>query len=118
MTNTAGTDPEIMEHRYPVILNRYEIRKNSGGKGKYSGGNGITRELTFTEPVSLSVLTQHRNQTPYGLQGALPGKTGEQFIIRKNGEQEALDSIDGADLEAEDKFVIHTPGGGGFGDRN
>lgn len=115
MTNTAGTDPEILEHRYPVILNRYEIRKNSGGKGHCNGGNGITRSLRFTEQVSLSVLTQHRAQKPYGMQGGKPGKTGKQFVIRKNGEREALSAIDGADLNAGDKFIIHTPGGGGFG---
>lgn len=118
MTNTAGTDPEIFEHRYPVILNRYEIRTNSGGNGSHSGGNGITRELTFTKPVSLSVLTQHRNQKPYGLKGGKPGKNGKQFIIRKNGERKVLDAIDGADLDAGDQFIIHTPGGGGFGDGN
>jgi 5-oxoprolinase (ATP-hydrolysing) len=118
MTNTAGTDPEILEHRYPVRLERYEIRKKSGGKGNYSGGNGITRELSFLEAVSLSVLTQHRIQKPYGLQGGKPGKTGNQFIIRKDGRKESLESIDGSDLESGDRFVIHTPGGGGFGNPN
>lgn len=115
MTNTAGTDPEILEHRYPVILNCYEIRKGSGGRGKYTGGDGITRKFRFTEPVSLSVLTQHRRQQPYGLQDGQPGKTGEQVIIRSNGEKESLDAIDGAELEAGDQFIIDTPGGGGFG---
>ncbi|MDZ7718266.1 MAG: hydantoinase B/oxoprolinase family protein [Balneolaceae bacterium] len=68
MTNTRATDPEILEHRYPVILNRYQIRKKSGGNGKWKGGNGIIREMKFTEPVTLSVLTQHRTVPPYGLE--------------------------------------------------
>ncbi len=115
MTNTAGTDPEVLEHRYPVKLDRYEIRNQSGGNGKYRGGNGITRELTFLAPISLSVLTQHRKEFPYGLHGGKPGKTGEQYIIRKNGSRESLKSIDGAELESGDRFIIHTPGGGGYG---
>lgn len=115
MTNTAGTDPEILEHRYPVRLERYEIRKNSGGHGYHTGGNGITRKFIFLEPVSLSVLTQHRKQKPYGLNGGNTGKTGEQLVLRKDGSQEFLESIDGADLAAGDSFIIKTPGGGGFG---
>ena len=115
MTNTAGTDPEILEHRYPVRINRYAIRKNSGGAGKHKGGDGIERELTFLKPVSLSVLTQHRAEVPYGIKGGKPGLAGRQWVIRKNGETEELSSIDGKELEAGDKFIIQTPGGGGFG---
>jgi len=116
MTNTAGTDPEILEHRYPVRLERYKIRKSSGGTGKYQGGNGITRELSFLEPVSLSVLTQHRKVRPYGLNGGREGKRGSQYIIRKKGNKEDLNSVDGAKLQPGERFVIHTPGGGGFGE--
>jgi 5-oxoprolinase (ATP-hydrolysing) len=115
MTNTAGTDPEILEHRYPVRLERYEIRKQSGGNGRNKGGNGITRELLFLEPVSLSVLTQHRRERPYGLQGGKPGKQGSQFVIRKDGNKHQLNPVDGIEIKAGDRFVIHTPGGGGFG---
>lgn len=115
MTNTAGTDPEILEHRYPVRLDRYAIREKSGGKGKNKGGNGIIRELTFLEAVSLSVLTQHREQTPYGLNGGKNGAPGRQWIIRKNGAREELKSVDGAELTAGDRFIIQTPGGGGYG---
>lgn len=115
MTNTAGTDPEILEHRYPVRLERYEIRADSGGAGLHPGGNGIERELTFLESVSLSVLTQHRKEAPYGQQGGGPGKTGSQFVVRKNGSREALDSIDGSEVEEGDRFIIRTPGGGGYG---
>ncbi|MGK7368583.1 MAG: hydantoinase B/oxoprolinase family protein [Candidatus Halalkalibacterium sp. M3_1C_030] len=115
MTNTAGTDPEILEHRYPVRLDRYAIRKDSGGNGRYQGGNGIERELTFLEPVSLSVLTQHRVEAPYGLEGGKAGATGKQWIIKRNGNKEQLSSISGSELEAGDKFIIQTPGGGGYG---
>ncbi|SMO54698.1 hydantoinase B/oxoprolinase family protein [Gracilimonas mengyeensis] len=115
MTNTAATDPEILEHRYPVRLDRYAVRENSGGKGSHSGGNGLIRELTFMKPVSLSVLTQHRKNAPYALQGGKDGEKGKQWIIRENGEKEEMESVDGAELEAGEKFILHTPGGGGFG---
>ncbi|MDZ7771413.1 MAG: hydantoinase B/oxoprolinase family protein [Balneolaceae bacterium] len=115
MTNTAGTDPEILEHRYPVRLERYGVRKGSGGKGRRRGGDGIVRELSFLEPVSLSVLTQHRRQAPYGLQGGEPGACGEQRVIRVDGREEELGPVDGAELEAGDRFQLLTPGGGGYG---
>lgn len=115
MTNTRGTDPEILEYRYPVQLDKYEIRRGSGGKGKYSGGSGILREMTFLEPVRLTVLTQHRIEQPYGLRGGKPGKKGEQWVIYKNGAREQLKSVDGRDLQIGDRFVLKTPGGGGYG---
>jgi 5-oxoprolinase (ATP-hydrolysing) len=115
MTNTRITDPEVLEHRYPVRLNRFEIRQDSGGKGKFRGGNGIIREILFLEPVSLSILTQHRIEKPYGLNGGESGKIGRQFIIRKNGEIEILKGVDGAELEAGDTICIETPGGGAWG---
>jgi len=115
MTNTRITDPEIMEHRYPVRLERFEIRKNSGGKGKHNGGDGVIREISFLKPVSLSLLSQHRKQVPYGLKDGLPGKKGEQFVRRKNGKIEKLKGLDKTKMKAGDKFVIKTPGGGGYG---
>lgn len=115
MTNTRITDPEILEHRYPVILQRFERRHNSGGKGAWQGGDGVIRELVFLEPSTLSILTQHRVIKPYGLMGGEPGQTGEQYIIRKNGSQVSLGSVDGYEIEAGDHFVIKTPGGGGYG---
>ncbi|MFH5830786.1 hydantoinase B/oxoprolinase family protein [Halalkalibaculum sp. DA384] len=115
MTNTAGTDPEILEQRYPVRLDRYSIRPGSGGEGAHCGGNGIRREMTFLKPVRLSLLTQHRVEGPYGLEGGKAGANGQQWIVRKNGEREPLASIDGADLEPGDRFIILTPGGGGYG---
>ena len=115
MTNTRAADPEILEHRYPVRLNRYEIRQHSGGHGKWKGGNGIIREMTFLEPVSLSVLTQHRIIPPYGLKGGEPGKTGKQWIRKRNGSMINLGWKDEAELELGDCFILHTPGGGGYG---
>lgn len=115
MTNTAGTDPEILEHRYPVRLDRYAIRRGSGGEGDRRGGEGIERELTFLEPVSLSVLTQHRSEYPYGLKGGEAGARGSQKVLRRDGTEVELDSVDGAELREGDRFRLLTPGGGGYG---
>ncbi|MCC5905509.1 MAG: hydantoinase B/oxoprolinase family protein [Balneolaceae bacterium] len=115
MTNTRAADPEILEHRFPVRLDRYSIRESSGGNGTWRGGNGIIREITFLEPVSLSVLTQHRVVKPYGLKGGEPGATGKQEIRRKKGTTQKMKWRDGAELNPGDRFLLFTPGGGGFG---
>ena len=115
MTNTRATDPEVLEHRYPVRLDRYAIRKESGGDGKWTGGNGTIRELTFLEPVSLSVLSQHRENDPFGLSGGGPAKPGRQWIERVTDQKKELEWRDGADLKKGDRFILHTPGGGGYG---
>ena len=115
MTNTRITDPEILEHRYPIRLEKFCIRPDSGGNGKYKGGNGVERQFTFLEPVSLSVLTQHRTNKPYGLNGGESGKKGKQFIVGKNGKMIKLRSIDMTNIETGESLIIKTPGGGGFG---
>jgi len=115
MTNTRITDHEILELRYPVRVEEFSIRKNSGGNGKWNGGDGVKRVLTFLEPINLSVLTQRRKSGPFGLNGGEDGKPGCQKVIRKNGEEICLESIQNINLEAGDKFVIKTPGGGGYG---
>jgi 5-oxoprolinase (ATP-hydrolysing) len=115
MTNTRATDPEILEHRYPVLLNRYKIRKGSGGAGQWKGGDGIIREMKFTEAVTLSVLTQHRTVAPYGLKSGKKGKKGSQIVNQKDGSKKELSWRDGAALIAGDSFVLKTPGGGGYG---
>ncbi|NGP89988.1 hydantoinase B/oxoprolinase family protein [Fodinibius halophilus] len=115
MTNTRGTDPEIFEYRYPVRLDEYSVRKNSGGDGKWKGGNGIYRKVTFLENVELTVLTQHRREGPYGVAGGEAGSVGEQWVYFKDGNKRKLDSIDGCSLEKGDSFILKTPGGGGFG---
>jgi 5-oxoprolinase (ATP-hydrolysing) len=117
MTNTRITDAEIMEHRYPVRLERFAIRNISGGSGKKTGGNGVIRELYFLEQLSLSVLTQHRTSGPYGLEGGKAGAPGEQYIVRQDGTVVPLKPIDGYEVYPGDRFVIKTPGGGGWGDR-
>lgn len=118
MTNTRGTDPEIFEQRYPVRLDKYAIRKNSGGKGEYKGGDGIIRKMTFLESAELSVLTQHRIEAPYGQAGGESGKTGSQWVMRKSGEKIVLESADSFDMEPGDRFILQTPGGGGFGHKD
>lgn len=115
MTNTRITDPEILEWRYPVRLERFEIREKSGGDGRHRGGDGIRRVMEFLEPVSLSVLTQHRKTGPYGVAGGQPGAVGRQWIQRADGSVQPLDGIDGAELAPGDRLFLETPGGGGFG---
>ena len=115
MTNTGITDPELLEYKYPVKLIEFSIRKNSGGRGQFNGGDGIIRELEFTEPVTLSLLTQHRVEAPYGMAGGLPGKQGEQWLIRKNQAPKKLAPTDRVDIQAGDRIRILTPGGGGWG---
>ena len=115
MTNTAITDPEILEMRYPVRLHRFAIRKGSGGKGDYPGGDGIVREFEFLAPVSLSLLTQHRVEGPYGMQGGHAGQTGRQKWIKKDGRTQELDSICGVEILPGERLILETPGGGGYG---
>ena len=115
MTNTAITDPEILEWLFPVRLEQFTIRKNSGGKGEFRGGNGITRELVFTEPVSLSLLTQSRAQGAYGLNGGQSGHAGEQRLVKRKGNEKKLGSVAQETLLPGDRLVIKTPGGGGWG---
>ena len=115
MTNTAITDPEILEWRFPVRLERFAVRKNSGGQGEFTGGNSIIREMVFTEPVSLSLLTQNRTQGPYGLNGGQAGHPGEQYLVKRNGEEKELASVTQQELEASDRLIMKTPGGGGWG---
>ena len=115
MTNTKITDPEELEFHYPVRLHRFSIRPNSGGKGKWNGGDGIIREIEFLEKVEMTIISQHRQQSPYGLLGGKPGKKGIQYLIRKNGKKETLKGIDEKVVEQGDRIVIKTPGGGAYG---
>jgi 5-oxoprolinase (ATP-hydrolysing) len=115
MTNTRITDPEVMELRYPVRLERFAVRRGSGGAGLWPGGDGILREIQFLQPVSLTVLAEHRRTAPYGLAGGEPGGPGRQTILRADGTVELLDGSGGAEMRAGDRLVIETPGGGGYG---
>jgi 5-oxoprolinase (ATP-hydrolysing) len=115
MTNTRITDPEIVEHRYPVRVDRFGVRRGSGGSGRRRGGDGAVRELTFLEEMTVSVLGQHRRQGPYGLEGGARGQPARQLIVRPDGTETELDSIDGCDVSPGDRLILETPGGGGFG---
>jgi 5-oxoprolinase (ATP-hydrolysing) len=115
MTNTRITDPEIIELRYPVRINRFEIRVGSGGNGKFRGGNGAVREFVFLDTLTLTLLTQHRQTKPYGMNGGNEGESGEQYLIRKSGTKEILGGVAQIDVNKGDRLVIKTPGGGGYG---
>jgi 5-oxoprolinase (ATP-hydrolysing) len=115
MTNTRMTDPEVVEWRFPVRVESFSIRHGSGGRGKYSGGDGVIRQIRFLEPMTATVLSSHRETEPYGLQGGLPGKMGENSVLHPNGTETPLKGNDEIDLLPNDIFIIKTPGGGGFG---
>jgi 5-oxoprolinase (ATP-hydrolysing) len=115
MTNTRITDPEVLEHRYPVRLVRFEIRKGSGGNGRWSGGHGAIREFEFLESLEVNLLSQHRVEKPYGISGGLPGLVGRQQVVHPDGSVVALRGIVNLHAEAGARIAIETPGGGGFG---
>ncbi|MEJ6392977.1 hydantoinase B/oxoprolinase family protein [Gymnodinialimonas sp. 2305UL16-5] len=115
MTNTRMTDPEVLETRFPVRVDEFSIRPGSGGAGRWMGGDGITRRLRFHEPMTVTVLTSHRKVPPHGAAGGMPGAVGENAVERADGTREALLGNDQADLAPGDVFVMHTPGGGGYG---
>ena len=115
MTNTRITDPEILELRYPVRLNRFEIRKNSGGNGKWRGGEGAVREIQFNEKMEVNILSQHRIEKPYGGAGGHPGKRGEQIHTSGVGKITHLKGMAQLTVKAGEKITIKTPGGGGWG---
>ena len=112
MTNTRITDAEVMELRYPVYLNRFEIRENSGGIGRFKGGDGIIREIEFLENVEVSLIRQHQEQQPYGLEGGENGKIGKHSLKKLDGI--AFSSTEFS-AEKGNILTIWTPGGGGFG---
>jgi 5-oxoprolinase (ATP-hydrolysing) len=115
MTNTRMTDPEVLELRYPVRLEQFEIRRGSGGGGRWHGGDGAIRRIRFLAPMTAVIVASRRNVAPFGLQGGDDGSVGRQWVERTNGTHEILSGTDGAELLPDDVFVIETPGGGGFG---
>jgi len=116
MTNTAITDPEILENRFPVRLVAFRRRMGSGGEGTWPGGDGIEREYLFEEETQLSLLTQSRVEAPCGISGGESGMCGEQVLIRMDGTEEAMDSLEQVTVYPGDRLVIRTPGGGGAGE--
>ncbi|MCB2153390.1 hydantoinase B/oxoprolinase family protein [bacterium] len=115
MTNTRITDPEVLEHRYPVRVERFAIRTGSGGAGQFRGGDGAVRELRFLEPVQVSLLTQHRVERPFGMEGGEPGQIGRQRIVKSDGSVCSLSPSASIELQVNDRLIVETPGGGGYG---
>ncbi len=115
MTNTRLTDVEVLEKRYPVRLIRFEIRKDSGGSGRKSGGNGLIRQVLALRRLEVSLITSRRNSAPFGLRGGKEGKLGENWLICRDGKRVRLGSSVQLSIEAGDSILIETPGGGGMG---
>ncbi len=115
MTNSRLTDPEVLEFRFPVRLESYEIRKGSGGKGRWRGGDGGVRRIRFLEPMTAGILSNGRVHPAFGAAGGEPGLVGINRVERVDGCTEELAHIGQTDMGAGDVFEIHTPGGGGFG---
>ena len=116
MTNSRLTDPEILEWRFPVLLEEFAIRENSGGEGKYKGGNGVVRRIKFLEPMTAAILSSSRTLAPFGLNGGTSAATGHNYVISSSHEITELESTATVQMEAGDTFVIETPGGGGYGE--
>ncbi|MBV8812875.1 MAG: hydantoinase B/oxoprolinase family protein [Verrucomicrobia bacterium] len=115
MTNTRLTDPEVIELRYPVLLDEFRIRRGSGGQGRWPGGDGVVRKLRFREPMTVAILSNHRIVPPFGLNGGDPGQTGKTYLERSDGRIEHLQSCSQAEVAPGDTIIIETPGGGGWG---
>lgn len=115
MTNSRMTDPEVLEWRFPVRVERHAIRPDSGGAGRWHGGNGAIRALRFLAPMTAQILSNNRTVAPFGMAGGAPGACGSNTVVRADGSIEALGFVASADMQAGDMFVIDTPGGGGYG---
>ncbi|HYG88855.1 MAG TPA: hydantoinase B/oxoprolinase family protein [Azospirillum sp.] len=115
MTNSRLTDPEVLEWRFPVLVEGFRIRTGSGGQGRWKGGDGVVRRIRFLEPMTAAILANRRRVPPFGLKGGEPGAAGRTWLQRKDHRIEELGPTDKAAMEEGDVFVIETPGGGGYG---
>ncbi|MGB3614906.1 MAG: hydantoinase B/oxoprolinase family protein, partial [Elainellaceae cyanobacterium] len=115
MTNSRLTDPEVLEWRFPVLVDEFKIRAGSGGIGQHRGGHGVVRRLRFREAMTAAILSGHRQVPPFGLNGGASGKTGRNLLVRRDGQEEPLAGNAQVTMEPGDAIVIETPGGGGFG---
>ena len=115
MTNSRLTDPEVLEWRFPVRLESFEIRAGSGGRGRRRGGDGAVRRVRFLEPMTAAILSGHRRVRPHGMAGGEPGAAGRNYVLRADGRRTELGPFDQTEMSAGDLFVMETPGGGGFG---
>jgi 5-oxoprolinase (ATP-hydrolysing) len=115
MTNTRITDPEVLETRYPVRLERFEIRRGSGGRGRWHGGDGLIRQYRFLKPVEVSLLTQRRVLAPFGMEGGNSGSKGKNIRVRVDGAWIGLPESTTYSASAGESLIIETPGSGGWG---
>lgn len=115
MTNSRLTDPEVLEWRFPVVLDEFRLREGSGGEGRFPGGDGVLRRIRFLEPMTVAILSGHRVVPPPGLQGGGPGAVGRTRILRRDGREEELASADRREVGPGDVYLLETPGGGGYG---
>ncbi len=118
MTNTRLTDPEVLEFRYPVLLEDFHIRPHSGGRGKWRAGDGVRRTIRFLEEMDCTILSGHRRVRPFGLAGGEPGQVGENWARRQDGRMEKLHGCDATTIGPGEAIVIQTPTAGGYGDPN
>jgi len=118
MTNSRLTDPEIMESRYPILIERFAVRAGSGGKGQWNGGDGAVRIVRFRQAMTAAILSNRRTTAPFGVSGGEEGKPGRNAVRRADGGVEELGSTARTAMAAGDAFIIETPGGGGFGKRD
>jgi 5-oxoprolinase (ATP-hydrolysing) len=115
MTNTRLTDPEVLEFRYPVLLEDFHIRKGSGGRGRWNAGDGIIRAVRFLEKMECTILSGHRRVRPFGLAGGEDGQVGQNWVRRKDGHMEKLAGCDDTIIDAGEAIIIQTPTAGGYG---
>ena len=116
MTNSRLTDPEVLELRYPVLLERFEIRRGSGGKGRWRAGDGTLRVIRFLERMECAILSGFRRMRPFGTKGGEPGQPGANSVRRKDGRRESLEGCAQVTLDPGEAIIIKTPTGGGFGE--
>jgi 5-oxoprolinase (ATP-hydrolysing) len=115
MTNTRLTDPEVLEFRFPVVLEDFHIRKGSGARGKWHAGDGVIRTIRFLERMDCTILSGHRRVRPFGFAGGEPGQVGENRVRRKGGRMERLQGADETVIDAGEAVIIQTPTAGGYG---
>jgi 5-oxoprolinase (ATP-hydrolysing) len=115
MTNTRLTDPEVLEFRYPVLLEDFHIRAGSGGRGEWNAGDGVRRTIRFLEKMDCTILSGHRRVPPFGLAGGEAGQVGENSVRRNDGRVEKLKGADATVIDAGEAVIIQTPTAGGYG---
>jgi 5-oxoprolinase (ATP-hydrolysing) len=115
MTNSRLTDVEVLERRFPVRIRRFAIRRGSGGNGRFRGGDGVVREIEFLVPMQGSILSNRRRTAPFGLDGGGPGAPGRNTVVRASGRTEQVPAAAEMSFEPGDRFIVETPGGGGYG---